>query len=138
MTEGVRIRDIENEKARRRAAREMIARYHEDRLRLLLDHVRDGFARMDAGEIDPFELDDLIHHYKRSAQKLWSFCGSGGGAWERAALLLEWQRARRAGDGLVGGRSPARARRLKRQAFRVFLRSQKRKRDSIADGPRSS
>jgi hypothetical protein len=34
----------------------------------------------------------LIHHYKRSAQKLWSFCGSAGGAWERAALTLEWER----------------------------------------------
>jgi hypothetical protein len=30
---------------------------------------------MDAGTIDPFDLDDLIHRYKRSAQKLWSFCG---------------------------------------------------------------
>ena len=75
MGEGVRIRDIENEKARRRAARQMIAEYHEEQLRLLLDHVRDGFARMDAGEIDPVDLDELIHHYKRAAQKLWSFPG---------------------------------------------------------------
>jgi hypothetical protein len=92
MAEGVRIRDIENEKARRRAARQMIAEYHEEQLRLLLDHVRDGFARMDADEIDPFDLDELIHHYKRSAQKLWSFCGSRGGAWLRAALTIEWER----------------------------------------------
>jgi hypothetical protein len=34
----------------------------------------------------------LIHHYKRSPQKLWSFSGSGGGAWERAALTLERER----------------------------------------------
>jgi hypothetical protein len=92
MADGVRIRDIENEKARRRAARRMIGEYHEQQLRLLLDHVRDGLARMDAGEMDPFELDDLIHHYKRSARKLWSFCGSSGGAPERAALMLEWER----------------------------------------------
>jgi hypothetical protein len=92
MTEGVRIRDIENEKTRRRAARQMIGDYHEQQLRLLLDHVRDGFAQMDAGEIDPFDLDELIHHYKRSARELWSFCGSSGGAWERAALMLEWER----------------------------------------------
>lgn len=70
----------------------MIAEYHEQQLRLLLERVREGFAKMDAGEIDPFELDDLIHRYKRSAQKLWSFCGSGGGGWERAALTLEWER----------------------------------------------
>ena len=31
----------------------------------LLEHVRNGIARMDAGEIDPLELDDLIDHYKR-------------------------------------------------------------------------
>ena len=92
MTESVRIRDIENEKARRLAARQMIGEYHEQQLRLLLGHVRDGFAKMDAGEIDPFDLDELIHHYKRSAQKLWSFCGSSGGARERAALTLEWER----------------------------------------------
>jgi hypothetical protein len=92
MTEGVRIRDIENEKARRRAARRMVGEYHEQQLRLLLDHVGDGFVRLDAGEIDPFDLDDLIHQCKRAAQELCSFCGSGGGAWERAALLLEWER----------------------------------------------
>jgi hypothetical protein len=92
MTEGVRIRDIENEKARRRAARQTIGEYHEQQLRLLLDRVRDGFAKMDAGEIDPFGLDELIHHYKRFAQKLWSFCGTGGGAWERAARTIERER----------------------------------------------
>jgi hypothetical protein len=92
MTDGVRIRDIEGERARRRAARELIGKYHEDQLRLLLEHVRDGLARLDAGEIDPFELDELIHHYKRSARELWSFCGSSGGGWERAALMVEWQR----------------------------------------------
>ncbi len=92
MSDRVRIRDIENEKARRRAAREMIGEYHEQQLRLLLDHVREGFARLDSDEIDPFELDDLIHHYKRSAQKLWSFCGSSGGGWESAALTVEWWR----------------------------------------------
>lgn len=92
MSAGVRIRDIAGEKARRRAAREMIGRYHEEQLRLLLEHVREGFERLDRGEMGPFDLDDLIHHYKRSAQKLWSFCGSSGSGWERAALALEWWR----------------------------------------------
>jgi hypothetical protein len=86
---GTRIRDIEGERARRRAAREMIGEYHDQQLRPLLDRVRDGFKRLDAGELDPFELDELIHRYKRSAQKLWSFCGSSGSGWERAALHLE-------------------------------------------------
>ena len=70
----------------------MIAEYHEQQLRLLLERVREGFAKLEAGEIDPFDLDDLIHHYKRSAQKLWSFCGSAGAGWERAALTVEWER----------------------------------------------
>lgn len=67
----------------------MIGAYHEKQLRALLEHVRDGFARLEAGEIDPFDLDDLIHHYKRSARELWKFCGSTGSQWERAARTLE-------------------------------------------------
>jgi hypothetical protein len=92
MTDGVRIREIEGERARRKAARERIGAYHEQQLRLLLERVREGFRKLDADEIDPFELDELIHHYKRSAQKLWSFCGSSGSGWEHAALTLEWWR----------------------------------------------
>lgn len=92
MSESSRIRDIEDQRTRRRAARVLIGEYHEEQLRRLLEHVRRGIERMDAGEIDPFELDDLIHQYKRAAQKLWSFCGSGGSAWESAALTVEWSR----------------------------------------------
>lgn len=95
MSDDVRIRDIEGEKARRRAAREMVGRYHEEQLRLLLEHVREGFEQLDRGEIDPFDLDDLIHRYKRSAQKLWSFCGSSGSGWEHTALALECWREQR-------------------------------------------
>ena len=89
MSDAIRIREIEGEKARRRAARELIGRYHDEQLRLLLDHVREGFEKLDGGELDPIELDELIHRYKRSAQKLWSFCGSSGSAWEQAALTVE-------------------------------------------------
>jgi len=65
---------------------------------MLLEHVRDGFARLDAGEIDAFELDDLIHRYKRSARELWKFCGqSGAGWWERAVSMLALLREE--GDG---------------------------------------
>lgn len=83
---------VTGERARRRAARELIGAYHDEQLRGLLEHVREGFARLDGGEIDAFELDELIHRYKRSAQKLWSFCGSSGSAWEQAALTVEWWR----------------------------------------------
>jgi hypothetical protein len=41
-----------------------------------LAYVRDGFTRFDAGQIDAFEVDDLIHGYKRSARELWKFCAN--------------------------------------------------------------
>ena len=63
------------ERARRRAARKVIAAYHDQELRLLLDHVRDGFARMDAGEIEPLGLDELIDHYRRAGEAPPKFCG---------------------------------------------------------------
>jgi hypothetical protein len=82
------------QRAEQRAARQVIAGYHEQQLRLLLERVREGFTALDAGEIDPFELDELIHHYKRSAQKLWSFCGHSGSQWLSAARTLEDVRER--------------------------------------------
>lgn len=80
-----------SEKARRRAARELVGSYHERELRALLEHVRDGFSRLDAGEIDAFELDDLIHRYKRAARELWKFCSIGP---ESVAWAIEDARER--------------------------------------------
>ncbi|HVA90560.1 MAG TPA: hypothetical protein VNL71_12050 [Chloroflexota bacterium] len=70
----------------------MIAAYHEEQLALLLERVREGFVRLDAVDLNVFELDELIHHYKRSAAELWKFCGSSGGAWVRAARTLAFLR----------------------------------------------
>jgi hypothetical protein len=81
-----------NEKAERRAARELIGDYHQEQLRGLLEHVRAAFVRLDASEIDEFELDELIHRYKRSAAELWKFCGSSGGQWLQAAKALAYLR----------------------------------------------
>jgi hypothetical protein len=83
-----------DEKEQRRAARELIAAYHQQQLRALLERVRHGFARLDAGEIDEFELDELIHRYKRAAANLWKFCGSTGGQWLQAASTLAYLRER--------------------------------------------
>lgn len=80
--------DRMGERARRREARALIAAYHEEQLALLLERVREGFVRLDAGEINVFELDELIHQYKRSAAELWKFCGSSGSAWVRATRTL--------------------------------------------------
>ena len=81
-------------KAARRAAYELISSYHKEQLRLLLERVRTGLGRLDAGEIDEFELDDLIYHYKRSAAELWKFCGSTGSRVEQAASTLSYLRDR--------------------------------------------
>ncbi|MBA2283183.1 MAG: hypothetical protein M3527_05745 [Actinomycetota bacterium] len=72
----------------------MIAAYHREELRSLLEHVRDGFEQLDKGEIDEFELDDLVHRYKRAAGDLWRFCGSSGGQWQQAANALAYRRER--------------------------------------------
>jgi hypothetical protein len=69
----------------------LIAAYHEQELGLLL-RVGQGLVRLDAGEIDGFELDELIHHNQRSAAELWKFCGSSGGAWVRTARTLAFLR----------------------------------------------
>jgi hypothetical protein len=65
----------------------LIAAYHREQLRVLLEHVREGFVQLDAGDIDEFELDGLIHRYKRAAAALWSFCGSSGGGLAAANAL---------------------------------------------------
>jgi hypothetical protein len=80
------------DQADRRASRELIAAYHRSELRTLLEHVRAGFSQLDSGEIDEFDMDGLIHHYKRSAAELWKFCGSSGGQWQRAANALTYLR----------------------------------------------
>jgi hypothetical protein len=82
-----------DDRAERRAARELIGRYHEEQLGLLLEHVREGFARLDAGEIDAFDLDELIHRYKRSARELWKFCGQSGSGWLSAGRTLRYLEA---------------------------------------------
>jgi hypothetical protein len=66
--------EAQSDKARRRAARQLVGDYHERELARLLEHVREGFTRFDGGELDAFDLDELIHRYKRSARELWKFC----------------------------------------------------------------
>ena len=86
------IRSDDDETARR-AGRQLIAAYHDEQLRGLLEHIRQGFHQLDTGEIDAFEMDELIHRYHRCAQKLWSFCGSSGGQWLQAAKNLACYRS---------------------------------------------
>jgi hypothetical protein len=78
-----------DDKANRRTAAALVGAYHEARLAELLEHVRDAFRRYDSGEIDAFELDDVIHHYKRAARELWKFCVVSGGRVLALASVLE-------------------------------------------------
>ena len=50
--------------------------YEEQHLRDLLERVREGFAMLDAGDLDAFELDALIVRYTNAAEQLRRFCGS--------------------------------------------------------------
>jgi hypothetical protein len=81
-------------KAGRRVDRALLATYHEARLAELLERVRDGFADYDAGRIDAFELDGLIHQYTLAARELWKFCAVSGAQAEFAARTLELWRQR--------------------------------------------
>lgn len=76
----------------------MVGRYYEEQLAALLERVREGFARYDAGELDAFELDDLVWHYKRATRELWKFCGNTTGSHTRivAATIRDLE-----GDGEV-------------------------------------
>jgi len=82
---------VSNDKARIEHARATVAEYHRRELRILLEHVRDGFAELDAGSIDEFELDDVIHRYKQAAKDLWVFCGATGARVLSAADALAYR-----------------------------------------------
>ena len=65
-------------KSERRAARELVAGYHESQLAGLLEHVADAIDAHRAGTLDVHDVDEVIHHYYRAAQELWKFCWSSG------------------------------------------------------------
>ena len=95
-------------KARRRADLALVGTYYEARLAELLERVREGFAGYDAGELDAFDLDDLIHRYKRATRELWKFCGSvtGSQAGFIARTLEEMQSRGEAIDWWERGNRP--------------------------------
>lgn len=77
-------------KAARRAARARVGAYHEAELAKLIGRLREGLEELDRGDIDVFEFDDLVHHYKRAAQKLWSFCVGSGSYALSTASRIDW------------------------------------------------
>jgi len=66
-----------SDKSDRRAARETVAAYHEEQLGELVRHVKLAIESFEAGELDAFEVDELIFQYSRAAKELWKFCNLG-------------------------------------------------------------
>jgi len=97
-----------SDRTERREALAIVGAYHQEHLRSLLEHVRDGFTKLDAGEVDEFELDDLIHHYKRAAKQLWLFCGSTGShVLLAAAAIAQMRNGGEERDWWAGSARPA-------------------------------
>ena len=76
-------------KAKRKAARALVVAYHEARLAEIQDRVREALARRDAGELDAFEVDEVIHRYGRAARELWKTCAMSPSNVEAVAWMLE-------------------------------------------------
>lgn len=76
---------MHDEKARRRADRELVAGYHEARLGELVGRVAAAVDGWRAGDLDVFDVDETIHRYHRASQRLWGFCNGGAAAVGSAA-----------------------------------------------------
>jgi len=62
------------DKSQRRAARAVVAAYHDAQLGKLVAHVGEAVDRHRAGELDAFEVDRVVFQYSRAAKELWKFC----------------------------------------------------------------
>lgn len=63
-----------SEKSQRRAARSVVADYHQAQLEELVARVGEAVDRHRAGEIDAFDVDHVLFQYSRAAKELWKFC----------------------------------------------------------------
>jgi hypothetical protein len=61
-------------KSERRAARSVVAEYHDVQLGELVTRVGDAVDRYRAGELDAFDVDRVLFQYSRAAKELWKFC----------------------------------------------------------------
>jgi hypothetical protein len=61
-------------KSKRRAARSVVAEYHETELGELVARVGETIDRYRAGELDAFEVDRVLFQYSRAAKELWKYC----------------------------------------------------------------
>jgi hypothetical protein len=63
-------------KSERRAAREAVAEYHQAQLAELVQRVGEAVDRFRAGQLDAFEVDQVVFQYGRAAKELWKFCNA--------------------------------------------------------------
>ena len=61
-------------KSERRAARSVVAEYYQAELDGLVARVGEGIDRYRAGDLDAFEVDQVLFRYSRAAKELWRFC----------------------------------------------------------------
>lgn len=61
-------------KSERQAARAQVAEYHEAQQAELVGHVGDAIDRYRAGELNAFDVDQVLFQYSRAAKELWKFC----------------------------------------------------------------
>jgi hypothetical protein len=61
-------------KSERRAAREVVAAYHEARLAELVERLGEAVDGFRAGELEAYRADQVIFQYSRASKELWRFC----------------------------------------------------------------
>jgi hypothetical protein len=66
-----------SDKSKRRAARAVVAEYHQDELGSLLARVAEAVDRYREGELDAFDVDQVLFQYSRAAKELWKYCNLG-------------------------------------------------------------
>ena len=63
-------------KSERRPARSVVEEYHHAQLGELVARVGEAVDRYRAGELDAFDVDQVLFQYSRAAKELWKFCNS--------------------------------------------------------------
>ncbi|GHO65386.1 hypothetical protein KSC_042780 [Ktedonobacter sp. SOSP1-52] len=75
-------------KAERAIAREQIGRYYAKKLASLQQHLFEALEKRHTGELDPFEVDEYIHHYHKQSQELYVYINMQSHSNERLPLWL--------------------------------------------------
>ena len=61
-------------KAERRVARSVVAEYHQAELDDLVTRVGEAIDRYRVGDLDAFDVDQVLFQYSRAAKELWKYC----------------------------------------------------------------